>query len=42
MVIDDDDDRDRFGSLQDPSPFSLCVVVMVEICVEVATEAAER
>jgi hypothetical protein len=28
--------------LADPSSFSLCVVVMVEICVEVATEAAER
>ena len=38
----DDDDGDRCGGLQDPSPFSLCVVVMVEIFVEVAMEAAEQ
>ena len=39
--VDDDDDGDRCGGLQDPSPFSLCVVVMVEICVEAAMEVAE-
>ena len=40
--VDDDDDGDRCGGLQDPSPFSLCVVVMVGNCVEAAMETAER
>ena len=29
----DDDDGDRCGGLQDPSPFSSCAAVMVEIFV---------
>ena len=40
--VDDDDVGDRCEGLQDPSPFSLCVVVMVEIFVEAAMEAAEQ
>jgi hypothetical protein len=36
--VDDDHDGDRCGGLL--HPLSLCVVVMVEICVEAAMEAA--
>ena len=42
IVDDDDDDGDRCGGLQDPSPFSSCVVVMVEIFPMAAMEAVER
>jgi hypothetical protein len=38
--VDDDDNVDRYGGLQDPSPFSSCVVVMVDIFVAAAMEMA--